>query len=372
MSTLSCCCCAVLLLCSGVRAEGPEAGSSSGRPDDLASLVRLLDADDDGLLSPYEGAESIIRLLQRADIDESGSVGLSELRACMTAQVSERRAEAVAMHGDLDANSDGVLNLGEVPEDYLSIVEQADGDGDGVLSIRELEELRFDSETMVRAEAQVVLEMLDDDKDGVVSRGEVPQDEIGLFVELDADHDGLVSVGEIEAAMLRENSSATFEVDGARCIMTGVIGPSTPARMLELIVEHPDVRTIVLLDVPGSMDDPSNLRAARMVHRHGFTTIVPHNGEIASGGVDFFLAGVVRVVERGGALGVHSWSDGSRAGSAFPRDDSSHEQYLEFYREVEVPEAFYWYTLESASPDDVHWMTRAEMDRFGVERGTPK
>lgn len=31
-----------------------------------------------------------------------------------------------------------------------------------------------------------------------------------------------------------------------------------------------------------------------------------------------------------------------------------------------IPEAFYWFTLEAAAPDSIHWMTEAEMARYRV------
>ena len=44
------------------------------------------------------------------------------------------------------------------------------------------------------------------------------------------------------------------------------------------------------------------------------------------------------------------------------RDDPEHQLYLDFYEEMGTPAAFYWYTLRAAPPDDIHWMTEAEID----------
>ena len=46
-----------------------------------------------------------------------------------------------------------------------------------------------------------------------------------------------------------------------------------------------------------------------MVRNRGIATHLPADGEIASGGVDFFLAGVKRTAEAGAKIGVHSWAD---------------------------------------------------------------
>ena len=31
--------------------------------------------------------------------------------------------------------------------------------------------------------------------------------------------------------------------------------------------------------------------------------------------------------------------------------------YLEYGRQMGLPEDFYWFTIDAASPQDIHWMT---------------
>ena len=31
-----------------------------------------------------------------------------------------------------------------------------------------------------------------------------------------------------------------------------------------------------------------------------------------------------------------------------------------------IPEAFYWFTLEAAPPEGMHWMTEEEMKKYGI------
>jgi len=165
--------------------------------------------------------------------------------------------------------------------------------------------------------------------------------------------------------------AATFEVQGETAFMYGVIDHSTPGVVQALVDEHPEVTRIVMVDVPGSDDDPANLKASRLVRENRLTTVVPSNGVIASGGVDFFTAGKVRVVESCGKLGVHSWNedgpDGSIIlGNAVPRDHEIHTMFLEFYREMEIPEEFYWFTLEAAPAQRIHWMSDEEIVLYGL------
>lgn len=169
--------------------------------------------------------------------------------------------------------------------------------------------------------------------------------------ELDADPDGPVE----------------FEVVGERAYMIGVIGSSTPDAVEDLLDAYPDVMTIVLVEVPGSGDDAANLEAARMVREAGLATHVPADGEIASGGVDFYLAGETRTFDDGARFGVHSWGTGDPDFNAtdLDEDDPEHTLYLDYYDELGVDTEFYWFTIEAAPPEDIHWMTTAELTEFG-------
>ena len=160
---------------------------------------------------------------------------------------------------------------------------------------------------------------------------------------------------------------AEFEVIGSRAYMIGEIGSSTPDAVEDLLEDYPAVDTIVLVEVPGSGDDAANLEAARMVREAGLATHVPADGEIASGGVDFFLAGETRTFDDGARFGVHSWGTGDPDFNAVDLDDDDpeHDTYLSYYEELGVDTEFYWFTIEAAPPLEIHWMTSAELDEFG-------
>ncbi|MEM7166711.1 MAG: hypothetical protein AAF581_14685 [Planctomycetota bacterium] len=219
---------------------------------------------------------------------------------------------------------------------------------------------------ILRAEAEQVLVELDANGDGRVRRDEVPPEEQGVFDEVDVNGDGVVTLEELVAEFADDFEEATFVVVGDRAIMTGVICATTPTRVKALFREHPNVRAIEMREVPGSVDDAANLEAARYLRTQGLETLVPRDGEIASGGVDFFLAGASRTVEIGARLGVHSWGFDGFQGADLPREDPQHRMYLEFYEEMGIPVDFYWYTLRAAPADGVHWMTRDEMKRYHV------
>lgn len=218
----------------------------------------------------------------------------------------------------------------------------------------------------VNVEVTQIFSEHDTNGDDQLQRTELPTDMHREFDEADTNNDGVVTREELLAAFAHGDEPAQFAVSGNVCVMTGVIGPSTPGRVRDLIREHPGVKIIEMREVPGSMDDVANLEAARIIREHGFTTHVPADGIIASGGVDFFLAGARRSVVAGGQLGVHSWGGVEGAGCDLPREDSSHRLYLDFYKEIGIKESFYWYTLEAARPNAIHWMTSEEIEKFDV------
>ena len=164
--------------------------------------------------------------------------------------------------------------------------------------------------------------------------------------------------------------SLSLTREGDRFIARGVIDETTPEVIRKALANHPDVRTVEMQYVPGSSDDDANLEASRLLHAAGVTMIVPTGGLVASGGTDMFLAGVERHTEPGACLGVHSWASGfgpfTIEGRDLPRDDPEHQPYLDYYAAIGVDSAFYWYTLEVAQADDIHYMRPAELDRYGM------
>ncbi len=142
-----------------------------------------------------------------------------------------------------------------------------------------------------------------------------------------------------------------------------------------------------MTSVPGSMDDGVNVQTGRQVQKRGLTTLLLGRFAVASGGTDLFLAGKKRVIVAGARLGVHSWARPVgplggvfglplawlfgivKSGGDVPKDAEDHQIYLEYYRDIGIPEAFYWFTLET-SVREMHWMTPQEIVRFDAATQT--
>ena len=259
-----------------------------------------------------------------------------------------------------------VSAVGLDKSELSTLVEVADKDRDGIISIVELDRLLENiDEGSAKGEAdgaEGYFAQLDLNDDGFIAKEELEDGDWAELAEIDENKDGKVSLAEFVAEL--EEAPVQFAVKDGVAFMTGVIGSGTPATVLRLINEHPQVYAIEMVDCPGSMDDEANVRAARYVRQHGFATILRSNSEVASGGTDFFLAGKTRIVEKGAKVGIHSWA-GDDNGSDLPKTDPRHQLYLKFYEEMGIPAAFYWRTLEAAPADSIHWMTSEELGRYG-------
>ena len=158
-----------------------------------------------------------------------------------------------------------------------------------------------------------------------------------------------------------------FEPEGNRMIMTGYIDETVILKLLRVVTKNPDITTIIMQDVCGSEDSVATIEAARMVRLLGLNTVVAADSYIASGGTDFFLAGVNRKVESGAMIGVHAWGgEGYEDAAKLPKNHPDHEIFLDYYEDIGIPTDFYWYTLLAAPAEDIHWMTLKEQKKFKV------
>jgi hypothetical protein len=163
-----------------------------------------------------------------------------------------------------------------------------------------------------------------------------------------------------------DHTPVEFTVVGDAIYAVGEIDGTSLRRFKRVARANPEVRTLVLEYIGGSVDDLANLRFAKYVRRKGFTTIVPAYGLVASGGTDLFLAGAERRLENGACVGVHAWATDDYAADEIAPSDREHRRYLEFYDDMQIDKAFYWYTIDAAPADDMHWMNAGEARAFGL------
>lgn len=164
-----------------------------------------------------------------------------------------------------------------------------------------------------------------------------------------------------------------FIIKEDKAHMSGIINADTPRQIKELLDKYPKVKTIVMETVDGSVDDEANLKASKLVRGAGLNTHLADNGAIASGGTDFFCAGVTRTVGKNVQIGVHSWAGGdNEVAAALPRDHKAHKMYIDYYKEMTLPlpEEFYFFTLNAAPAEGMHYMTAEEIEKYGLTTET--
>ena len=163
---------------------------------------------------------------------------------------------------------------------------------------------------------------------------------------------------------LSDEKAATFEVSGDRAYVNGVLGNKAYKAFKKMMKKNPGVKTLVLQQVPGSMNDEANIPMCTELRKRNMNTELEANSVIASGGVDLFIAGVKRTAKPGAKIGVHSWRDGKKDGKEYPADHEGHKIFLDYFKIIKRSPDFYWFTLEAAPAEDIHWMTRKEIDQY--------
>ena len=274
-----------------------------------------------------------------------------------------------------DLDEDAELTPAELPSVITRFLEAGTASGDteprrwNRQEIDRIGRRYFESGPYKRAAINELAE-LDRDLDGAISRSEIPAERWEDFAGHDLDRDGKILPDELVTGWRKLEDSLSYEVRGDRAILIGNLDSDTPMIVRRMLRKHPDLRELVLLNLPGTVDDDANLEACRLIREAGLSVVVPSDGIVASGGVDWVLAGVERRVEEGALVGIHSWAVDfygfSVEGRDLPPNHPEHRDYLEFYEEMGIPAGLYWRTLNASSSFGMHWMTREELERYDL------
>lgn len=330
-------------------------------------FAQLLDIDRDGIICPMEAADAIHMITSES---EQYGLSIDNIEHAIKSHRRHLEEDAEEMISDFDVNGDNKVQIKELPDELAALAKYCDVNGDGSITVDELIQIPPDSdEVFAKLEVDEIFADLDENRDGLIAVEDLvdDDDEFGeLLKPFDVNKDGQMSRSELIAGFAILDAPASFDVEDSIALMSGTIGASTPFRVMELVFYHPEVETIIMVNVPGSLDDDSSLRASQMVRAHKLNTHLRSDGEVASGGTDFFQAGVNRTCERGAKFGIHSWSEFGAEGSDYPRDSEEHQMYLDYCDKMGIPQSFYWYTLEVATADEIYWMTEEELRDYNM------
>lgn len=166
------------------------------------------------------------------------------------------------------------------------------------------------------------------------------------------------------AGNLRQGVDMT--VVNERLLLNGEITSRTPAVLNEVLAQNPQVTTIVLQQMQGSIDDEAVLAIGYRIRELGLWTHLQSDSGIYSGAVNLFLGGTRRTMVRGAEVGVHSWADTFGEGTNYPRDASEHQANARYAADMLGSDAFYWFTLEASPSSGIYIMTREDIARFGL------
>ena len=159
------------------------------------------------------------------------------------------------------------------------------------------------------------------------------------------------------------NDDRTIEMDG-------VIGSASLTNFNSLTAAYPNINKINIKNCDGSSDDEVNLLLSAKVHQKGINIHILDNGEIASGGVDFFIAGIQRTQGSNTKIGVHSWAGDNVTATDFPVGHANHLPYINYYVSVgftqQQSEDFYYFTINAAPASSIHWMTTGEIAQYNL------
>lgn len=164
----------------------------------------------------------------------------------------------------------------------------------------------------------------------------------------------------------------TVQRDDTTVHMNGEIDKNISKYFNQLKTTFPDAKRIVMLDCPGSSDDDSNLKVAKEMHDLGYSFHLTANSVIASGAVDMYVGGVKRTMDSGAKIGVHSWGadPGEPIATSYPKGHEVHQQYIKYYTSVgftqKQAEDFYYFTINAAPAESIHWMTEEEVEKYDV------
>lgn len=330
------------------------------------SDLEILDHNKDGVINPYEALDVLLKMRDQ----KKGELNVKDIHKVLRDYREDDQEEMEDMMKELDANKNGVVEFNEVKdEEFLYYMQLMDTDGSKSVTKNEMMNFRIEDSILLNdkdLKKEILAIFKSFDRKEFIALSNLDEEEREEIQDWDLNQDGKVYQQEAFDYMKPNNMEAEFKVKANVAYMNGVICSSTPARVLQLIFENPKVKTIEMENVPGSIDDVSNLRASLYIKKFGLNTRLNSKSRIASGGTDFFLAGTKRSIAKGAKIGVHSWGGGTEKATDLPKNHKSHKKYLNYYNCVNIPEEFYWFTLKAAPAESIHNMTEEEIEKYKI------
>lgn len=107
--------------------------------------------------------------------------------------------------------------------------------------------------------------------------------------------------------------------------MKGEVNSKTFGHLKKIVNENPQITTILLVDVPGSLDDETNLKMCNWIRDKELNTYLSKD---------------------------------------IPKEHEDHEMNRKYIEDMLGKDEFYWYTIYAAPADDIYYMTLEEIERY--------
>lgn len=176
----------------------------------------------------------------------------------------------------------------------------------------------------------------------------------------------------IHGALQPDVGLLKFRAKGGYAYGFGDTDDRSVGMVRKFLNDHPEVHTLVLKKMPGTMDVDMNMRIAREIRKRGLNTHLDTDSFIASGAVDLFLAGNRRTMDCRALIGVHSWSSGRFYYPARIGHDPEQKKHEKFLVEMGIDPGFYAFSRDAALPSDMYYLKPAEIERYGLLTEPPK
>ncbi|MGI9474398.1 MAG: EF-hand domain-containing protein [Rubripirellula sp.] len=202
-------------------------------------IIRFLDKSGDGRISKSEASAELKANFPYIDANGDGLIDLEEANAVAAFASrqpvdveSNSKAERVpspkfvvakTFVESMDRNKDGAINKSEAPEDLRLFFEEYDGNADGKIDVSEAQAIAdyLNKESGVRSKAALkepgadkgqvtakqLVQSMDKDRDGSISKAEAPDELKKSFQYIDVNGDGEIDVEEAQAMANYVNQS---------------------------------------------------------------------------------------------------------------------------------------------------------------------
>jgi len=170
----------------------------------------------------------------------------------------------------------------------------------------------------------------------------------------------------VNIQLMNMRETTKFEIKGSEIYMNGLINSQTYNQFVKIIEKNPQIKTIVEINMEGSIDDDTMIKLAYYVRKKRLNTKLLSFSDINSGAVDLFLAWVERTMEQWAHIWVHSWSDNFKEAKDFPKSAKEHEQNRKYIEDMLWKDDFYWFTIYAAPANGIYEMSEEEIKKYGL------